>query len=152
LRIDAGANGGVPEAYLRTDWNERSGRFSPDGRWVAYTSNESGRTEVYVQSFPAGRGKWQVSTSGGDEPVWRTDGRELYFLSLDGYMMAASSMLNRAVSIGEPKRLFPVAVKYIRLGAQFAVDAAGETFYVNSPVSSRRDAVTVVLNWRPDAN
>jgi predicted Ser/Thr protein kinase len=152
LRTDAGAKDAAPEAYLRTEWNERDGQFSPDGKWVAYTSNESGRTEVYVQSFPTGRGKWQVSTAGGDKPVWRADGKELYFLCPDGYLMAASATLNPAFSAGEPRRLFSVTAGYLQLGAQFAVDAAGETFYVNSLVSSRRDSVIVVVNWRPDAN
>jgi WD40 repeat protein len=152
LRTDAAANGAAPEGYLRTEWNEQDGRFSPDGRWVAYSSNESGRTEVYVQSFPTGNGKWLVSSGGGTQPVWRADGREMYFLSPDGYIMASSTTLSPAVSIAEPKRLFPVEAKFSHLGAQFAVDTAGETFYVNSLVSSRRDSVTVVLNWRPDAN
>ena len=88
----------------------------------------------------------------GGQPAWRRDGRELYFLSPDGYMMAVSTTPGRAFSRGEPKRLFPVGANYLGFGAQFAVDAAGETFYVNAPVSSRQDAVTVLLNWRPDAN
>jgi Tol biopolymer transport system component len=142
----------APEAYLRTEWNEQDGQFSPDGRWVAYTSNESGRTEVYAQSFPTGHGKWLVSTAGGDKPVWRADGKELYFLSPDGYMMAAGVTPGRAFSTGEPKRLFPMTAGYLQLGAQFAADAAGEDVLCDSLVSSRRDWVTVVLNWRPHAN
>ena len=151
IRTDTAFNGAAPEAYLQTEWNEHEGRFSPEGRWVAYTSNESGRAEVYVQRFPLDRGKWLISTGGGAQPAWRRDGRELYFLSPDGYMMAVSTTPGAAFSAGEPKRLFPVAANYQGLGAQFAVAAAGETFYVIAPVSSRQDAVTVVLNWRPDA-
>jgi tRNA A-37 threonylcarbamoyl transferase component Bud32 len=147
-RVDSGANAAASEAYLRTGWNEYGGRFSPDGQWVAYSSDESGQNEVYVQSFPAGRAKRQISTAGGVNPVWRADGREIYYLSPDGYMMGASVTPGPAASAGEPKRLFPD----LGFGRQFAVDAAGATFYVNSPVSSRRDLVTVVLNWRPDAN
>jgi predicted Ser/Thr protein kinase len=147
-RVDSGANAAASEPYLRTGWNEYDGRFSPDGQWVAYSSDESGQNEVYVQSFPAGRGKRQISTAGGATPVWRADGREIYYLSLDGYMMGAGVTPGPAASAGEPKRLFPD----LGFGRQFAVDAAGETFYVNSPVSSRKDSVTVVLNWRPDAH
>jgi predicted Ser/Thr protein kinase len=152
LHTDAGANVTASEPYLRTQWNEGQGRFSPDGLWVAYTSNEGGRTEVYVQSFPAGRGKWQVSTGGGWQPVWRSDGRELYFVSSDRYMMAASVKPGPVFSAGEPKPLFPVTGGFDGAGMQYAIDAAGKTFYVITPESSKPDTITVVLNWRPVAN
>jgi eukaryotic-like serine/threonine-protein kinase len=152
MRADASASGAAPEPYLHTEWNERDGGFSPDGRWVVYTSTESGRSEVYVQSFPAGRGKWQISNGGGDKPVWRKDGRELFFLSPDGYMMVANTSAGATFSSGEPKRLFAASVAYLKLGAQFAVDPSGQRFYVNSTASPRRDAVTVVLSWNPNAN
>ena len=64
--------------------------LSPDGRWVAYMSNESGREEVYVTSFPRGKGKWQVSTEGGCNPAWRADGGELYYLSTSGEIVAVA--------------------------------------------------------------
>ncbi len=72
-----------PFPFLETDFDERQGRFSPDGKWIAYTSNASGEWQVYVQSFPASGGKWQVSTNGGAQPQWRRDGKELFYLSPD---------------------------------------------------------------------
>ena len=70
----------TPTPYLQTSFNEHSGRFSPDGRSVAYVSNESGREEVYVQSFPRTAAKIRISAAGGTQPEWNDDGRELYFL------------------------------------------------------------------------
>jgi hypothetical protein len=78
---------GEAELYLRTDFHEGAAEFSADGRWVAYNSNESGRFEVYVRPFPAGGGKWQVSTDGGGYPVWSADGKRLYYTK-NGSMMA----------------------------------------------------------------
>ncbi len=153
LRMDRAASGTAPQVYLKTDWNEEDGRFSPDGRWVAYASDEGGRTEVYVRAFPTGERKWQISSGGAGKPVWRSDGRELYFLSADGRMMAVSVKLGPTFSASNPKPLFPVTVSYNAFGGMFAVDAVGETFYViSSLASSRRNEVTVMLNWRPDAN
>ena len=80
-----------PIAVANTPFEEITGEFSPDGRWVAYETNESGRFEIVVQPFPNPTGKWQVSTSGGMRPRWRADGRELYFVALDGKLMAAPS-------------------------------------------------------------
>jgi Tol biopolymer transport system component len=67
-----------PTPFIQTEFNESQGRFSPDGRWVAYISNESGPFQIYVQSFPSSGGKWQVSTNGGAQPQWRRDGKELF--------------------------------------------------------------------------
>ncbi|MCI0606298.1 hypothetical protein L0156_25205 [bacterium] len=77
------------EAFLNGSGQEVQGQFSPDGNWVAYTSEESGRQEVYVRRFPSGEGKWQIS-SGGGEPRWRSDGKELFYISLDGKMMSVA--------------------------------------------------------------
>ena len=79
-----------PFPVLQTMFDETEGQFSPDGRWIAYVSNESGRPEVDVQPFPAPGGKWQISTMGGSQVRWRSDGRELYYLAPDGRLMAAA--------------------------------------------------------------
>jgi len=79
-----------PYAFLSTPFNEQGGVFSPDGRWVAYQSNESGRDEIYVRPFPGPGGQWQVSTAGGSDPRWRPDGKELYYLAPDLKLMAAA--------------------------------------------------------------
>jgi Tol biopolymer transport system component len=85
-----------PFAYLQSQFDEQDGRFSPDGKWVAYVSNESGRDEIYVQSFPISGAKFQISSSGGSEPQWRNDGTELFYLAADGKLMAAPVKLGRS--------------------------------------------------------
>src|SRR5262249_39741337 len=77
-----------PTPYVRNDFDHRDGRFSPDGRWVAYSSTESSRSEVYVQSFPAGPQRVQISVNGGGWPRWRDDGQELFYLEPGGKLMA----------------------------------------------------------------
>ena len=80
---------GKPEPFLQTQFNERDPMFSPDGRWIAYHSDESGRFEAYVRPFPGPGDKWQVSTGGGTRPVWSRDGREIFFETLDNRIMVA---------------------------------------------------------------
>jgi Tol biopolymer transport system component len=82
--------GRKPVAVANSPFSESNGQFSPDGRWVTYQSNESGRYEVYVVPFPAGSGKWQISTGGGIWPRWRHDGKELFFIGPDSQTMAAT--------------------------------------------------------------
>jgi hypothetical protein len=82
-------DGAKPQPWLKTRFNEGFSAFSPDGRWVAYRSDESGRAEIYVQGYPDRRGKWLVSQAGGDNPAWRGDSRELYWTAPDGTIMAA---------------------------------------------------------------
>ena len=106
----AGASAGAgARPYLRTRFNEYQGRFSPEPspRWVAYTSDESGRDEVYIQAFPEPRGKFQISTGGGRYPEWSPDGRELYYVSADGKLMAAGLKLSAdSVAPSTPRELF----------------------------------------------
>lgn len=77
-----------PVPFLQTEFNEHIGRFSPDGSWLAYTSDESGTNEVYVRTFPASDAKWRISANGGSAPRWRGDGREVFYLAADGRLMA----------------------------------------------------------------
>src|SRR5262249_54344522 len=79
-----------PFPVVQTNFVERDGQFSPDGRWVAYTSTESGQSQVYVQPFPTASGKWQISVDGGSQPRWRSDGKEIFYLGRENQMMAAS--------------------------------------------------------------
>ena len=79
---------GKPTPFLQTEFNDGWAKLSPDGRWIAYVSDESGREQVYVQSFPEHGGKWQISNGGGEQPLWRRDGRELFYLSGDRKLMA----------------------------------------------------------------
>src|SRR5215470_4851329 len=84
----------------------RQGRISPNGKFIAFTSNESGRNEIYVQAMPPGTGQWKVSINGGQSPRWKSDGKELFFVSPDAEMMAADITLDPVCSPGVPHRLF----------------------------------------------
>jgi serine/threonine protein kinase len=154
LWILPGSGDRKPRPYLQTRFDERQGRFSPDGRWIAYTSDESGQYQVYVQSFPAGGGKFPVSTSGGVQPRWRHDGREIFYIAADGNLMAADVKLTPKLEIGVPKALFDPHIQ--GGGSQFTyfrydVSPDGQRFLVNSvPPSDEAGtgAITVVLNWQ----
>ena len=86
----AGLRAGKPEVFLQTPADERTPSFSPDGRWLAYVSDESGTFQVYVRAFPDKGGKWQISNSGGMYPMWSRTGHELFFEALDNHIMAAA--------------------------------------------------------------
>lgn len=104
--------------FLATDANEANAMFSPDGKWVAYNSDESGQPEIYVQPFLAKKGgKWQVSTNGGYTPKWSKDGKELFYLSLDNQIMSSE----------------------VKLGST--------GFAVHSALTSSPPNITVILNW-----
>jgi eukaryotic-like serine/threonine-protein kinase len=138
-----------PFAFLQDRFDENQGRFSPDGRWFAYVSNESGRPEVYVQTFPDHRGKWQVSTLGGGDPEWRGDGKELYYLSPDLKMMAVPLKTDGSFEVGNPVALFDTRVLLPETPLQhYAVTHDGQRFLVLSPVGEETPASTaVVVNW-----
>ena len=141
-----------PIAGVGTPYEELNGQFSPDGRFVAYETNESNRFEIVVQAFPVASGKWQVSTGGGIQPRWRADGKELYFQAPDGKLMAASiSAAGETLSAGTPVALFS-AVLATGLGTnrqQYVVSRDGR-FLINQPVeTSTTPPITLILNWKP---
>jgi eukaryotic-like serine/threonine-protein kinase len=136
-----------PEAYLQTKYFESGATFSPDGRWVAYSSNESGRQEIYVQGFPERRGKWPVSAEGGRSPAWRADGKELYWLGLEGTVMAASVELQAAgVRVLRTEALFRLPA--IDERAFYQPSREGRRFLVYEPEGALQDRpMVVVQNW-----
>ncbi len=161
----------TPWVFLKTPFNERWGTFSPDGRWVAYYSNESGRNEVYVRPFvPPGPnapalhlasrqatnatgGQWQVSTAGGTFPMWRPDGKELYYLSPAGAMMAAQVAVTGAVvQPGAPVALFPARIAGGGVdalqGRQYDVGPDGR-FLTNRLMDEASAPITLLQNWQP---
>jgi hypothetical protein len=93
------------QPFLRTPFNETAPQFSPDGRWLAYISDESGRDEIYVQPYPGPGGKWEISTEGGTEPVWNPNGQELFYRSGDK-MMAVDVTTQLGFAAGKPRMLF----------------------------------------------
>jgi Tol biopolymer transport system component len=102
------AVGGQQMPLIATTFNEYAARLSPDGQWLAYTSDQSGRPEVYVQRFPSGRDKSQLSTQGGSHPQWRADGRELFYLAADRTVSALAMTLAPSLTAGRPGRIFDV--------------------------------------------
>ena len=96
-----------PFPLAQTAFTENSAVFSPDGRWIAYTSNEAGQPNVYVQPFPGAGGKYRISRDGGSHPVWRADGKELFYLGADGTMMAVPIDATGQFDAGVPQALFP---------------------------------------------
>jgi eukaryotic-like serine/threonine-protein kinase len=140
-----------PIPFLQTEFDELEGQFSPTGRWIAYSSNETGKTEVYVRSFSASGGKWQISTNGGTQPKWRPDGKELFYLASDGNLMAVPVKAEATFEGGVPKALFPTMFGG-QVGGGFEhyrVTPDGQRFLINTlPEGQRSSApITVVLNW-----
>ena len=137
-----------PTPFLRTKFNERDGAFSPDGKWIAYASDESGRYEIYVQPYPATEAKWQVSRDGGRWPRWRGDGRELYWLEEDGTLLAAEVNVGSTFRSGNPQALFETRLEVASF-ERYAVAKDGKRFLVSIPVDEGEGPrpVTVVQNW-----
>jgi Tol biopolymer transport system component len=143
-----------PFPFLQTPFGEVSGRFSPDVRWIAYVSDESGRSEVYVAPLP-GRGetpvsKWQISTTGGTQPRWRSDGKEIFYLAPDKKLMAAPvNGQNSAFEKGAVRSLFNTrAPSTINPRSAYDVSPDGQRFLVNTLADDDAAApITLVVNW-----
>ncbi len=138
-----------PLPFLQTEFNERQGRLSPDGRFMAYVSDESGRWEVYMQPFPATGAKWTISTGGGADPRWRRDGKELYYLTEDRKLMAVEVKTAAGFDHGIPKALFDTRFPgAIEIGHHHAASADGRRFLVQSASEDTGgSAITVEVNW-----
>jgi hypothetical protein len=136
--------------FINTSANESAPQFSPDGHWLAYVSDESGRYETYVQPYPATGGKWPISTDGGTEPVWNRNGRELFYRS-GNKMMAVDITTQPSFAAGKPRFLF--AGPYVPTATVFPnydFDAKEQRFLMIKPSEQAQAAATqinVVLNW-----
>lgn len=142
-----------PYPYLQTAFDEQEGRFSPDGKWVAYASNETGLREIYVQSFPLSGAKFQISTGSGSEPQWSKDGTELFYLSSNRTLMAVPISRSAAEPLrpGVAKALFqvPPILSVTGLGAHsYAVGKDGRFLVSNGNGTGSAPPLSVVLNWR----
>jgi len=136
-----------PVPILQTRFYEGEPRMAPSGRWLAYTSNESGRNEVYVRSFSGGDVKRLVSTTGGRQPVWRRDGKELFYRTDAGGIMAVDLKADGTFEAGAPQELFRARIQQSFAGRyDYAVTADGQRFLVNTVFSESRPMATVVLN------
>jgi eukaryotic-like serine/threonine-protein kinase len=140
-----------PTEFLKATSTLKTARFSPDGKWVAYTSSESGKWEIYVTSFPDARGKWQVSNGGGTEPQWRGDGNELFYLSPDDKLMAVPVKTGANFDGGTPTVLFQAFPRenVAATSEQFFYDVSrdGQKFLINTQLKSAITPMSVVLNW-----
>jgi len=142
-----------PAVSLQTEFNESRPHFSPDGRWIAYESNESGRSEIYVTSFPDRSGKWQVSTAGGTFSRWRRDGRELFYRAPDNTLMAAAvDGRSAAFQVAGVQPLFQIQPRLATqtgfIGYGYDVSADGQRFLVNSLLEETSvDPLTLLVNW-----
>ena len=142
-----------PTPIAQTAASELRGRFSPDGKWVAYESNESGRSEVYVQAFPDLAQKVPISINGGTAPLWRGDGRELFFRSASDQLMAVRiAPREKHLEVDTPTVLFPLPPGPYRFAPGnimwYAASRNGQRFLINTFVEEP-PPITVLLNWKP---
>jgi serine/threonine protein kinase/Tol biopolymer transport system component len=160
VQVPSASSGQVPSAgsgqvrkaqpFLRTSFNEGAPGFSPDGHWLAYISDESGRYEVYVQPYPGPGGKWQISTEGGTEPVWNPNGRELFYRSGDK-MMAVDIATQPGFTASKPRMIFEGRYELSPVqSADYDVSPDGQRFLMlkpNDQTQSAQTQINVVLNW-----
>ena len=146
--IDSGGSLSEPISYLRTPFAESAPQVSPDGSYLAYRSNESGRFEVYVRPFPEGSGKWQVSTNGGSDPRWAVDGTELFYREATTLMVVGVST-SGAFTVGRSQRLFGANV--LQQGGaipKYDVFPDGQRFLmIDRGTNATQDTVRIVENW-----
>jgi serine/threonine protein kinase len=137
-----------PTKLLGSPSDEIHANFSPDGRFIAYSSNESGRFDVFVQTFPLSEPKWQISTEGGYEPRWRGDGHEIYYLSQDRKLMAVTVGTGPSFSVPEPLFQTRVAEGVSPQRTHYVPARDGERFLVNTQSGDPASAhIIIVLNW-----
>ena len=140
-----------PFPILHTEANETAAALSPDGQWIAYSSDESGRYEIYIQSFPGGGGKRQLSTSGGIRALWRGDGKELFHHAADGKLMAAPVKGGANLELGVSTPLFEFRADS-NLAPHYDVTRDGQKFLLNTIVETKPNApMTVIVNWAAEA-
>jgi Tol biopolymer transport system component len=136
-----------PFPFMLTSFSEFVAAFSPDSRWVAYASDESGRNEVYVAPFPGPGGKWQVSTAGGNWPRWRRDGREIFYMAPDNRLMVATvDGQGSGFQISAVRALFETRAR-INQRAMYDVTPDGQRFLINTVVEQAVQPITLVVNW-----
>ena len=139
--------GGDASPFVATAFNERTPLFSPDGRWLAYVSDESGRDEIYVQPYPGPGGKWPISTEGGTEPRWAADGRELFY-RLGAKMMVVEVQSEPAFSSGRPQLVFEEPYLTDQFGtSNYDLSPNGQQFLMIKQEQQEGASINVVLNW-----
>jgi Tol biopolymer transport system component len=143
--LDLSRTDRAPELLLESSFQKDEYHLSPDGKWIAYNSNESGRVEVYVASFPEFSQRRQISNAGGSQALWRRDGKELFYLQLDGKLMSVKLADSPGLNPGVPKVLFQTSLTPNPLWNQYSVTADGQRFLFLEPLEA--DQINVVMNW-----
>ena len=139
-----------PFAFLKDPFPKNEPHFSPDGRWMLYMSDESGRSEIYLQPFQTPGERIRISDGGGGLPRWRQDGKELFYLSLDGQLMAVGVKLGPAPELGIPKVLFQTPIRSVQATIDhYDVSPDGQRFVVISPATDAAP-LTVIVNWQEE--
>ncbi len=140
-----------PRHLLPSGFITMEGRYSPDGRWIAYTSNESGRFEVYVIPSVGTGGKWQLSSAGGQQPLWRRDGKELFYVGLDDTLMSVPIALKSdSVQADAARPLFPLGNSILSVNglvAPYDVTPDGKKFLVITAEQGKSFPINLVTNW-----
>ncbi len=138
-----------PFPVFQTEFDEFAAQFSPDGRFVVYMSNETGRYEVYVRAFSGAAGKWQISTAGGAQPRWSHDGKEIFYITLDGTLIAVPVDVTKRFDAGVPAKLFSIATHALlaELPPPYDVAPDGRRFIFMSRLESPSTPITVTRNW-----
>jgi serine/threonine protein kinase/Tol biopolymer transport system component len=160
LPMEGSGNERKPIPFLQTEFSEFMAQLSPDSQWMAYTSDQSGRREVYVRPFPAAEGQWTISVAGGQAPRWRGDGKELFFEAADGKMMAvpvkASGGPKPTFEAGTPAALFDAHIEHriVDSNSEYDVTADGKRFLINTvsgPTAASSPPLIVVVNWNVES-
>ena len=139
-----------PIVVADTRFEERMGSFSPDGKWVAYDTERSGRFEVVVQAFPAPDEESPISTDGGQAPLWSRDGGEIYFTAPDGAILSARVTTEGSIFSAEaPKRLFPARIGLQAFNQEYAVTRDRHFVVTTQQIDDDPEPITVLLNWKP---
>ena len=148
--------------YIQSPYRKAQAKFSPDGRFLAYTTNESGRYQIVVQTFPdPNGGKWPVTKDGGFQPRWRRDSRELFYLAPDGKLMAVPIKSSSSFDYGQPVELFqtPITVPadLAPFGSDYDVTADGQKFLLIAPITAPggspqgpTESISAILNWQEE--
>ena len=138
-----------PQLIVQTPFPDVEPQFSPDVRWLAYASSENGRNEVYVQAFPSTGRRWQVSTAGGRQPLWRADGKELFFVSDEQEVLRGRRVgEGRIFQFGVPQFLFDMRANVFNSRNSYIPNRDGTRFLVNMLLDADDAPISIVQNWR----
>jgi len=144
----------TPIPIVASQFTETHAQFSPDGRWVSYVSDESGRAEVYIRGFGSVGGQWQISTSGGDQPMWNPKGKEIFYLGFDRTLYSVPYEAGESFQPGKPETLFPTRIAASGIADErnnYLITPDGQRFFlVNTIDESRNSPIVMVLNWRSE--